>query len=53
MALVRGLQYVIVVGNGPEFVSKDLDRWTVENDVRLKFTAPGKPIQNAYIESFN
>lgn len=53
MALVRGLPQVIVVDNGPEFISKALDLWAVENRVRLKFIAPGRPTQNAYRESFN
>lgn len=53
MALVHGLPQVIVVDNGPEFISKALDLWAIENKVRLKFIAPGKPTQNAYIESFN
>jgi putative transposase len=53
MALVHGLPQVIVVDNGPEFISKALDLWALENKVRLKFIAPGKPTQNAFIESFN
>jgi putative transposase len=44
---------VIVVDNGPEFVGKVLDTWAVRNKVQLRFIDPGKPIQNAYIESFN
>ena len=39
--------------NGPEFRSRALDRWCYENDVRLLFIDPGKPTQNAFIESFN
>jgi len=53
IALVRGLPQVITVDNGPEFISKALDLWAVENKVRLRFIAPGKPVQNAFIESFN
>jgi putative transposase len=44
---------MIVVDNGPEFTSKALDAWAVRNRVQLRFIDPGKPIQNAYIESFN
>jgi putative transposase len=44
---------VIVVDNGPEFAGKVLDTWAVRNKVQLRFIDPGKPIQNAYIESFN
>jgi len=34
-------------------ISKALDLWAVTNQVRLRFIAPGKPVQNAFIESFN
>lgn len=39
--------------NGPEFQSKALLQWAHENDVHIEFIQPGKPQQNAYIESFN
>ena len=39
--------------NGPEFISKALDRWAYERGVKLHFIQPGKPTQNAYVESFN
>lgn len=52
-ALTRGLPEVITVDNGPEFISKALDLWAFENNVKLRFIQPGKPTQNAYIESFN
>jgi putative transposase len=39
--------------NGPEFISRALDQWAFEQGVELHFTDPGKPTQNAYIESFN
>lgn len=44
---------VIVLDNGPEFASRVLDTWAVRNKVQLRFIDPGKPIQNAFIESFN
>jgi putative transposase len=53
VALTRGLPEVITVDNGPEFISKALDLWAFENNVKLRFIQPGKPTQNAYIESFN
>lgn len=53
IALTRGLPEVITVDNGPEFISKALDRWAYENSVKLRFIQPGKPTQNEYIESFN
>ena len=44
---------LIQVDNGPEFVSKALDAWAHEHGVKLQFIRPGKPVENAYIESFN
>ena len=49
----RGLPEVIVVDNGPEFTSGAMHRWARLNGVRLHFIDPGKPTQNAYVESFN
>jgi len=43
----------IVVDNGPEFTSKALDQWAVKRGVSLRFIDPGKPSQNAFVESFN
>lgn len=43
----------IFVDNGSEFISKALDRWAYENQVTLDFSRPGKPTDNALIESFN
>jgi putative transposase len=41
------------VDNGPEFISKDLDRWAYWNHVELDFSRPGKPSDNALVEAFN
>jgi putative transposase len=49
----HGVPEFIKVDNGPEFISRELDRWAYENNVTLDFSRPGKPIDNAYIESFN
>ncbi len=49
----RGLPHVIQADNGPELRGRVLDQWAYEHGVKLQFIAPGKPIQNAYIESFN
>jgi putative transposase len=49
----RGLPKVIVVDNGPEFSGRTLDAWAYANGVQLRFIRPGKPIENAYVESFN
>jgi putative transposase len=48
-----GTPQAIRVDNGPEFVSKELDLWAYANDVTLDFSRPGKPTDNAFIESFN
>jgi hypothetical protein len=53
LAFSRGAPKAIRVDNGPEFVSKALDRWAYENAVTLDFSRPGKPIDNAFVESFN
>ena len=39
--------------NGSEFISRALDKWAYEHNVVLDFSRPGKPTDNAYIESFN
>jgi len=49
----RQLPKTIRVDNGPEFTSKILDQWAYLNGVELDFTRPGKPTENALIESFN
>ena len=49
----RGRPQAIVVDNGPEFTSKALFLWAQRTGVHLRFIQPGKPIQNALVESFN
>ena len=49
----RGLPQTIQVDNGPEFTGRALDEWAFRNRVKLHFIEPGKPVQNAVIESFN
>lgn len=49
----HGVPQRIQVDNGPEFISKDLDRWAYWNRVQLDFSRPGKPTDNALVESFN
>ncbi len=53
LAETRGLPDRIIVDNGSEFISKVLDAWAYHHQVKLHFIQPGKPVQNAYIESFN
>lgn len=49
----RGLPRGIVLDNGPEFSGRVLDQWAHERGIKLLFITPGKPVENAYIESFN
>lgn len=49
----RALPKTIRVDNGTEFTSKVLDQWAYANKVTLDFSRPGKPTDNAFIESFN
>jgi putative transposase len=53
LALTRGLPTAIVCDNGPEFRGEALDQWADRRGVALQFIHPGKPIQNAFAESFN
>ena len=48
-----GLPNTIVVDNGPEFTSAAMFAWARRTGVHLHFIDPGKPTQNAYVESFN
>jgi putative transposase len=50
---VYGRPKRIVVDNGPEFAGQALDAWAHVHQVTLDFIEPGKPTQNAHIESFN
>ena len=49
----RPLPHMLRVDHGPEFTSLALDAWAHARGVKLAFIQPGKPTQNAYIESFN
>lgn len=52
-ARIRGFPEAIRTDQGPEFTSHVMDQWAYDNGVKLKLIQPGKPTQNAYIESFN
>jgi len=49
----RPLPQVIRTDNGPEFTSRRFLSWAMEKQVRSTTIEPGKPTQNAHIESFN
>lgn len=44
---------MIVSDNGTEFTSNAILGWAKEQSVEWHYIAPGKPMQNGYIESFN
>lgn len=49
----EGAPKYITVDNGPEFICLALDKWASQKGVKLHFSRPGKPTDNAFIESFN
>lgn len=49
----RGKPRMIVSDNGTEFTSNAILSWSKEHQVEWHYIAPGKPMQNGYIESFN
>ena len=49
---LHGKPRTLRVDNGPEFICKALDLWAYLNGVTLDFPRPGKPVDNACIESF-
>lgn len=49
----RGLPMTIETDNGSESISKVMVRWAYERGVELDFSRPGKPADNARVESFN
>jgi transposase InsO family protein len=53
LAETIGLPQVLVSDNGPEFAGRTLDVWAYRRGIELRFIRPGKPIENAYVESFN
>lgn len=53
VAQSRSVPASITVDHGTEFTSKALDEWAYRRGVQLDFIRPGKPVENALIESFN
>ncbi len=53
LADARGLPEEMVLDHGPEFIGQALEQWANTHGVRLHFIDPGKPVQNAHIESFH
>lgn len=53
IAFERGLPKTLRFDNGAELTSHAMLRWGAEKQIDLHFIDPGKPVQNAHIESFN
>ena len=53
LAKQLGLPEEIVLDNGPEGTSRAMFDWSERTGFRLRFIEPGKPVQNAFVESFN
>src|SRR5277367_4711458 len=51
--LERGQPAAIRCDNGPEFTSRHFLAWCVERSIELVHIEPGKPVQNAHVESFH
>lgn len=49
----HGRPKALLTDNGPEFTSRAVEAWAYRHGVRLDFIQPGKPMQNAFVESFN
>lgn len=49
----RGQPTRLSLDNGSEFRSRVFDAWAADHGVALQFIQPGKPVQNAHVESFN
>jgi len=49
----RGVPKLLFCDNGSEFTSQVMDLWAYHNHVRIDFSRPGKPTDNAHVESFN
>lgn len=53
VASLRGYPRFVQADNGPEFRSNEFHRWATVHKITVVHIEPGKPTQNAFIESFN
>jgi putative transposase len=49
----RGVPKLLFCDNGSEFTSQAVDLWAYQNEMKIDFSRPGKPTDNAFVESFN
>jgi putative transposase len=52
-ALIHGYPKSIRVDHGPEFTGKHFQQWAEQRRIHIGYTRPGKPMDNAFVESFN
>ena len=53
LVAIRGKPAMIVSDNGTELTSNAVLRWAADHGIGWHYIAPGKPMQNAFVESFN
>jgi len=53
MKTERGVPKLLFCNNGSEFTSQAMDLWAYRNGAKIDFSRPGKPTDNAFVESFN
>jgi putative transposase len=53
LRLERRAPKMLFCDNGSEFTSQIMDLWAYQNGVKIDFSRPGKPTDNAFVESFN
>jgi putative transposase len=53
LILERSVPKVLFCDNGSEFTGQLMDLWAYRNEVKIDFSRPGKPTDNAFCESFN
>jgi putative transposase len=53
LKLERGVSKVLFCDKGSEFTSHAMDLWAYQNGTKIDFSRPGKPTDNAFVESFN
>ncbi len=51
--MLYGYPRSIRVDHGPEFTGKHFQQWAIQKKIDIRYTRPGKPLDNDYIESFN
>jgi len=53
LTVQRGAPTWLFCDNGSEFCSQLVDLWAYQHQLQIDFSRPGKPTDNAHVESFN